>query len=483
MASERVLIVDDEEGIRKLLGELCRREGYDVALAQDAKGAFQALEQGRVDVGIVDLHLPGTNGLEVVRRAKQLYPDCEVIILTGHGGKHSAVESLRLGAYEYLEKPLAQLELIPLTISRALARQRLGRRNKELVRELQEANRELGLRRRQQLGHIRHIGEALAGALQSFDVARVLVQAILGSIVCDGAGVLLLPRNDPEPAVAMTGAPKLLSPEANRALVATLIRRLPEGLRPDPGSVEVRALPTESTEVDDAAWGLHESGQLAVRDHLLGVVVVARHGDAAFGDEALGVFGILVSQGRIALENAHLFARMRELATRDSLTGLYNHGHFFELLEAEISRAERYGQELAVIMLDIDKEHGLKFINDTYGHQQGDAVLRDLSRLLRSSLRRADVVARYGGDEFIVLAPQTSKQEALALAHRICRRVRETAFAVSGHEEHVTVSVGVAVFHPGESETASSLVARVDRGLYLAKSREGDQVHMVANGT
>ena len=479
MAGERVLIVDDEEGIRMLLGELCRREGYEVVMAQNATEAIRVLEQRPVDVGIVDLHLPGTNGLEVVRRAKQLRPDCEVIILTGYGGKNSAVESLRLGAYEYLEKPLARSEIIPLTISRALERQRLGRRNKELVRELQEANRELGLRRRQQLRHIRHIGEALGGALQANDVARVLVRAIRESVVCDGAGVLLLSRNDREPNVAMTGAPMPLSPETCSALVVILLSHLPEALRPEAGSVEVRALPTESAEVDDGPWGHHESARLEVRDHLLGAVTMARHADLAFSDEDLGVFGILVSQGSIALENAHLFARMRELATRDSLTGLHNHGHFFELLEAEISRAARYEQELAVIMLDVDKEHGLKFINDTYGHQGGDALLRDLSSLLRSSLRRADVVARYGGDEFIILAPQTGKQEALTLGHRICRRIRETTFAIFENQEHVTVSVGVAVFDPRQSETASSLVARVDRGLYLAKSHEGDQVHMV----
>ena len=270
-----------------------------------------------------------------------------------------------------------------------------------------------------------------------------------------------------------------LSPETCSALVVILLSHLPEALRPEAGSVEVRALPTESAEVDDGPWGHHESARLEVRDHLLGAVTMARHADLAFSDEDLGVFGILVSQGSIALENAHLFARMRELATRDSLTGLHNHGHFFELLEAEISRAARYEQELAVIMLDVDKEHGLKFINDTYGHQGGDALLRDLSSLLRSSLRRADVVARYGGDEFIILAPQTGKQEALTLGHRICRRIRETTFAIFENQEHVTVSVGVAVFDPRQSETASSLVARVDRGLYLAKSHEGDQVHMV----
>jgi len=117
------------------------------------------------------------------------------------------------------------------------------------------------------------------------------------------------------------------------------------------------------------------------------------------------------------------------LATRDSLTGLCNHGHFFELLELEINRCNRYGHDLAVIMLDIDKNHGLKHVNDTYGHQAGDDLLRQLAMILQLAVRGADVVARYGGDEFVILAPQIG-QEGLALGRRLCETLRETSFTV-----------------------------------------------------
>ncbi|HHX66099.1 MAG TPA: diguanylate cyclase [Chloroflexi bacterium] len=468
--------MDDEESIRRLLGRLCEQEGYSVVLAEDGASAFEALNQTSFEICIIDLHLPDTHGLRILRQAKKLYPDCAVIILTGHGDLQTALEALRLGAYDYLQKPLRDLQLILISISRALERQKLARQNEVLVDELQNANRELDMRRRQQIQYIHHIGQALAGALQPHDVARVLVQAMLGSIPCDAAGVLTLPRDTQHQAMAITGAPQRLSNRTRRLLVGMMADYLPETVRPDARSIQMWTVPAESTEISDEDWGTVKYGLLSLRDNLSGVVALARHSDEPFSDEAQAIFGILVSQGSIALENAYLFGRMRDLATRDSLTGLYNHGHFFEMLEAEIARAERYGQELAVIMLDLDGARGLKRINDTYGHQAGDELLRQVGRLLVANLRRADIVARYGGDEFVILAPQTSSEQAHALANRLCARLREHAFIFNGTPEHVTVSVGLTIFRPGEKQTASSVVGRADRNLYTAKNRGGDQV-------
>ena len=479
MAGERVLIVDDEPSIQLLLDRLCREHGYEVALAGDGAGAFELLDEGAFEVGIVDLSLPDVHGLDILRRAKERYPDCEVIILTGNADLHSAVEALRLGAYDYLQKPLVDLQIIPLTISRALDRRRLSRRNDSLVEELRAAGRELEQRRRQQIQHIQQIGQALAGSLRSLDVAQVLIRAILGSVACDGAGVLLLANTGPQDPLAMTGAPRILSPRIRNGLLSGMLNHLPESLRPETSKIEVHALPTESTDLDDDEWRRREFRLLAVRDKTWGVAALVNHSHASFSEEDLGIFGILVSQGSIALENAYLFARMRELATKDSLTGLCNHGHFFELLEAEISRAERHGLELAVIMFDIDREHGLKIINDTYGHQAGDVLLHELAKLLQLCVRRADVVARYGGDEFVIMAPATAKGAARSLADRICKTIRETPFMVAGHHAHITASGGVAVFRSGVNDTASSLVALADQGSYLAKGLGGDQVAMI----
>lgn len=212
---------------------------------------------------------------------------------------------------------------------------------------------------------------------------------------------------------------------------------------------------------------------------------MARHANQLWEEEALGFFRVLATQGGIALANARLFARTQELATRDGVTGIYNQRHFFELLEAEISRSERHHLPLTVIMLDLDRGDagggvGLKTINDTFGHQAGDRLLREVAAYLANTVRRADTIARYGGDEFVILAPQTGHDDALALANRVRQQLGRAAFCVAGRAIRLTASVGVGVFLPGAGDTAGAVVSRADQGLYMAKERGGDQVCLVA---
>ncbi len=479
MAGEKILIVDDEENIRQLLGRLCEAEDYDVLYARDTKTAFRVLEEKAIDVGIVDLKLPGAGGIEILRRAKALYPRAEIIILTGHADLQSAIDALRLGAFDYLEKPLSDLRIIPLIITRALEKQRLHRENARLVKDLREANRELRLRRQQQLEHIRNMGEALADIRDPQEMAEGLVYAFLNLLPCDGVGLLLAPREETQPPLAIAGGRKPLSPEARDELLSRAADGAPFLQCFSLDEIQIRQIALPSQETNKRPWQRWEMRHLSAQDEVLATVILAKHGDEEFDAEAMRVFDVLVSQGSIALQNAHLFVRMQELATQDSLTGLYDHGHFFQFLQAEKSRIARHDQQLAVIMLDIDSKSGLKVINDTYGHQAGDSLLRALANLLRNEVRCEDVVARYGGDEFIILAPQTGRAEALALARRLCKKIREEPFDVAGHTVHITVSVGVAVSRPGTNEKADEIVSRADNGLYLAKSRGGDQVRSI----
>jgi len=157
--------------------------------------------------------------------------------------------------------------------------------------------------------------------------------------------------------------------------------------------------------------------------------------------------------------------RFRELSIRDELTGLFNARHFFERAEAELARAARYERPLALAFLDVD---GFKHYNDTHGHLAGDQVLAALGRLIPAALRAADTAYRYGGEEFVLLLPETDLADAVAVAGRVraafaATPLRPAADAV----EHRTLSAGVAAFCPGES--LSSLVERADAAMYRAK--------------
>ncbi|MHB1318414.1 MAG: diguanylate cyclase [Anaerolineae bacterium] len=476
MTGERILIVDDAAEVRGLLGRLCRREGYETTEAASGEEALSFLEARSYQVAVVDLVMPGMGGEELLRQIRQNYPDTDVIILTGYGELETAATTLSLGAYYYLQKESFNFGLIPLVVGRMVERQRLARANEQLIADLTAANQQLALRRVQQLDSVQHISRALAGGLGVRDIASVLASSLAGLIECDACGVLVGDEEAVSKPLVVITSRRPLDETAAHALAEAM--RSAHGAMPD-GDVDMLLSATSpAAEPDRRSWSLFQMVPLSSRGTRLGVCMVARHDEQEFGTEDLDILRILGAQGGIALENTYLFARMRDLATRDSLTGLYNHGHFHELLAAELARSERTGRQLGVIMIDVDKdpEHGLKAINDSYGHQAGDALLRDVAGRLGTNLRRADSVARYGGDEFVVLAPEVGEARALVLANRLWRTIRERPFSVAGNEMWLTASVGVAVSHPGQQDTPQRLVALADQACYLAKEQGRDQV-------
>lgn len=167
------------------------------------------------------------------------------------------------------------------------------------------------------------------------------------------------------------------------------------------------------------------------------------------------------------------FEYQYKLATIDGLTELYNHRYFQDTLRKQIDLSKRYGQPFSLIIVDIDF---FKKFNDTYGHQAGDAVLRQVAQTLKKNSRTTDYVCRYGGEEMSIILPNTTAEEVLNNANRILQAVAERPFQLNATETgHVTISVGVATF-PDNAETAQSLIEYADKGLYYAKEHGRNQV-------
>jgi diguanylate cyclase (GGDEF)-like protein/PAS domain S-box-containing protein len=180
---------------------------------------------------------------------------------------------------------------------------------------------------------------------------------------------------------------------------------------------------------------------------------------------------------RVAMEDALRAAnrRLAEQASRDPLTGLYNRGYLHEVLEREMARALRYGDVLSLVMVDLDE---FKDVNDEFGHAAGDDVLRDVARMLRPGLRDGDVLARYGGDEFCVLLPNTDAKAALVVADRLRVQVASAPLSVKT-PKRVMLSAGLATSEdvPAEEGNPMDVLLRLaDRALYASKDAGGDRV-------
>lgn len=166
-------------------------------------------------------------------------------------------------------------------------------------------------------------------------------------------------------------------------------------------------------------------------------------------------------------------AMLEEMATHDGLTGLYNHREFQRLLQAELERSQRYKHPLSLLMLDIDH---FKRVNDTYGHQSGDMVLRTLADQLRNGIRKVDYAARYGGEEFAIVLPEMIASDALLVAERLRQSIAAQPVTIEqGQIITITISIGVATF-PDDADSKDKLIAAADKALYAAKAAGRNRV-------
>ncbi len=206
----------------------------------------------------------------------------------------------------------------------------------------------------------------------------------------------------------------------------------------------------------------------------IGVIEMINQAEGSpFDAEALDLLTKLADQAAIALERSNLYQQMANLAITDDLTKLYNFRYFDQAVERELDRGRRYGSPLTILFCDMDY---FKRVNDTHGHLMGSRVLVEVGRLLRTRLRSIDIIARYGGDEFVAMLPETPVTSGYRIALRLQKSLQEFEFlATEGLRLHLTASFGVAGF-PEHAHTKKDLVRLADQAMYLAKNSGRNQV-------
>ncbi len=205
---------------------------------------------------------------------------------------------------------------------------------------------------------------------------------------------------------------------------------------------------------------------LKIGDRVVGVMTVAHPRAGAFTEENLRVLRLLGDQAAIAIENARLHNLVAQQARTDALTDLPNRRALDERLEEEIQRASRYLHPLSLLMIDLNN---FKEVNDTFGHPVGDQVLKKVAVCLRKAVREIDFISRYGGDEFVLLLPETNRNTAENLAQRLAQTLLKCRLDLPEEVPfEITLGFGIAVF-PSDGVTASALLAAADRALYQSK--------------
>jgi diguanylate cyclase (GGDEF)-like protein len=205
---------------------------------------------------------------------------------------------------------------------------------------------------------------------------------------------------------------------------------------------------------------------MVVGDQVKGVMTIEKlmNRRQKFDVEDFELLKIFVKEAAIALANGYAYRQLEDVAMKDGLTGLYNYRYFQERLDKEVKRSIHNSNSLSLLMVDVN---GFKRVNDAYGHRQGDETLKDLANILRNSVRSVDVPARYGGDEFVIILPETDAKRAAIVAERIKKSVASYQFHKDDEAVQLTVSIGIASLPP--IMTKEELIDAADRALYRDK--------------
>ncbi|MCR4303755.1 MAG: diguanylate cyclase [Gallionella sp.] len=366
---------------------------------------------------------------------------------------------------------------------------KLGHDLNELARALE--------RRFDEAARVCEISEEITAGLFLDDVLNRLYDSFRKIIPYNRIGCALL-NNEKNEAVAYwtkTDAPQVLLKAGFTASITgsslwqiietgqpRILNDLETYLAEHPASVTTRLIVEEGMR-SSLTWPLIAQGKP------VGLLFFSSREKNAYQNVHQDIFLKIAGQISLLVEKSRLYQQMSELngelilaqrelrhqATHDALTGIYNRRAITELLEAQLARARRHNQPLAVVMLDVDL---FKQFNDTYGHHAGDAVLKAVSTRMKESLREYDYIGRYGGEEFLVVLGDAGYDMAAETAERLCRAVRDEAVVFDGKPLDVTISAGVAVAENPTGLDPDKIISAADKELYTAKSNGRNRVEV-----
>ncbi|MEM6461041.1 MAG: PleD family two-component system response regulator [Pseudomonadota bacterium] len=451
----RILVVDDIAANVKLLEARLLAEYFEVVTATNGEDALAICDEGHVDLVLLDIMMPGMDGFEVCERLKadKTTMHIPVVIVTALDQPSDRVRGLRAGADDFLTKPVNDQQLLA--------------RVKSLVR-LKALTDELRIR---------------AQAAQDIGLDFLLSDWMGGK---RGKALLVDERKNSQDRIAQalrkTADLKIISHPQQAMLDAA------------ENSYELVLISSNFTEYDP----LRLCSQLRSLDRtrFVPLLLICDQNEEAIVHRALelGVNDYILrpidpneliarcnTQFRRKRYNDHLRSSVQhsiELAVADPLTGLYNRRYLDSHMQLLIERSIARNRLLSVLAIDLDR---FKAVNDTHGHDAGDEVLREFARRMRQTIRGIDLACRHGGEEFIIVLPDTDGSTAQKVAERLRREIADVPFRVGRDTRHlnITASMGVATLTRTD-ETPSTLLKRADVALYEAKARGRNRVVAMA---
>jgi diguanylate cyclase (GGDEF)-like protein len=456
---KRLLIATGDGVVRGWFEQFfLRHNDLEGDLLSESHDAVERITATKPQAFLLDIPPTGSFDTSIFQKIRAVEPYLPIITLTEAGQAEERLRSLEHGAYSNIEKPLRDGLEIYYTISNAV--KGYGERCESALaisemKDRREADR-LNLLELELVKGLQHmIGETEEPA-SIFKHSFSLIKSYLPF----EAFAALVPRH--EEAEIYVYPNVTLNEDLGEIITGALIKKMARLAEEDK---KVRVV------IQEKETGRSPSDEL--KSVIVPLVTTSRtYGYAGiyrgkpFDYREESVFKRFCAHMTTALEKIHLFEEIKSLSVSDGLTGLHNHLSIVSKLEVEVQRSERYGSPLSVIIFDIDN---FKEINDTHGHLAGDAVLVGLAHMIKNGVRGIDSVGRYGGEEFLVVLPETEGRAAMVIGDRLRQMVAETLFPQDGKTISVCISGGVASYRDGRN--AGTLIGVADENLYKAKNQ------------
>lgn len=478
--AERILVVDDNVSFSEVVSKLLDANGYKTFLANDGIEAIEKAFREMPDIILIAGMMSGMNGYQVSRLLKS---DVEtrnipIIVLTEKDQTGYKYWGVKTGADAYLCKEFIQTSLLKI-VEDLLEKKTTTVTNKPLVVKnsfikavdiISKVNSLLD----KKLFEVTVLNEMSALIEMENEEFDKIISGVMGTLAkildYDIAAIVIIEQYDMESVFVINNTVSEPYLKAVQDHTRSLVKLNGFGY----GSFGKVLVLNDDKIAADGVINKNEIAFFVVpikhANKLNGLIVLAHHVSKKVDSKEEDFFKIVIKQAYVIIDNAWLYEKVKKLAITDSLTGIYNHGFLYESLCREYSRTERFKLPLVLLMMDIDH---FKRINDTYGHLQGDDILRKVALILKNNIRTYDVLGRYGGEEFLVIMPEASLEDGVCLAERIRTAIEQYEFegVIEGANGPVrcTISIGVASYPASGIKKMEDLINKADTLLYRSK--------------
>ncbi len=472
-SKSKFLIIEDDDTVRDSIVAYFEDNEFEVVEAENGKIGLELFEEQKPDIVITDLRMPVVNGLEVISTVKKIAPDIPIIVVSGTGNIIDAIDAVRLGAWDYVTKPIHDLTVLELATGKALERAKLIKDNKlyqnqleeqvkERTTELQKTNiqleKEIEVRQKAEdvlnqytiklesyaIDLKKHIEELNSAHKQLDLAAKVFESTNEGIMVTDAESVI----QSVNPAFTTITGYSIEEAAGNKP------KMLKSGQQDQKFYEEMWKKLLNDGNWKGEIWNRRKNGE--IYPQWLTINTIKDENDNT--THYVAVFSDITKIKRSE-------QRLNYLAYHDSLTGLANRLLFHDRLQQAIWQAKRNEDILAVLYLDLDR---FKIINDTLGHSIGDRVLRQVAERLKKCVRESDTVSRWGGDEFTIIMQNIKLVQDVGKIAKAILGSLSQAFRHEGYELYIRASLGISMY-PNDGDEVDDILKKADTAMYQAK--------------